>query len=176
MGPQQGEHPVLGLNFPRQYPVQLREADKAGILMGLVLQVPHRLAHPVHRGVGKIPAHLTPLFIAQAEKAPQPQLLLRQAGEKAANGQPPPLRAEFGKGLVHPLGVSLVGLHRAVGVEGAAQLLRPQKLGRLLPVDIAVKHAGEETGKGTVVLIADLGPGHGTPPPFLLQAQRPGGG
>ena len=142
VGPQQGENPVFWLDLPRQHPVKLREAGKALIHVGLVLQMPHRLAHPVHRGVGEVSSDFRSLVVGQTEKPPQPQLPVGQAGEEGPHRQPRPLPPEPGKGAVHPHGVLLIGGHRPQGVEGTAHVPRGVELHRLLPVDIAVEHAG----------------------------------
>ena len=162
VGAQKGEHPVFGGDLPYQHPLQLREADKAGEQVGLLLQVAHRLPHRVHHRVGEIPAHRALLLKTQLVEPPQPQLPLLQAGEEAPHRPPLPLPAELVQGAVHPPGLLPVGLHRPLGVEGGGRLVKWGEVRRLLPVPEAVKDAGEKSGVGAVVEVRDLGPGHET--------------
>ena len=165
VGAQQGEHPVFGFNLPGQHPVQLGKADKAGVQVGLAVQMLDRFPHLVHSGVGQVPGEAGALGIAQPEQPPQPQLLVGQAGEKAPGDQLLTLAAQLApQGAVHPARPVPVTLHRPQGIQGAAGVVRGAELHRLLAVDITFEYAGEKAREAAVVLAAHLGPGHGTTP------------
>ena len=157
VGAQQGEHPVFGFNFANQQTVLLGKAGEALQQMGLsgeVLDCPGQAVHPV---VGKVPHHPRPPLIAQPEKFPQGQLLLRQAGEKPVDHQLPPLDADFFvQGLIDPFGVGLVGGDLPLRPQGEPAVLRTQKAGRGLLVEVGRKHAAQKPGEAAVIVIADL--------------------
>ena len=83
VGTEQGEHPVFGLDLSHQHPLQVGEPDKAGVQVGLMLQMVHRLVYLVHHGVGEVPGDGGPLTVALLNQPPQPQLPVGQAGEES---------------------------------------------------------------------------------------------
>ena len=157
VGAQQGEHPVFGLNFANQQAVLLRKASEAFQQMGLPGEVLYRPGQAVYPVVGEVSYHPRPPLIAQPEKFPQGQLLLWQAGEKPVDHQLPPLDADFlVQGLVDPFGAGLLGDDLPLRPQGEPAVLRPQKAGRGLPVEVGRKYAAQKPGEAAVIVIADL--------------------
>ena len=161
VGAKEGQYPVFGGDLTGQYAADVREAYEAGEQVGLVVQMLHRPAHPVHRGVGQMFGDGGALLISQLNEAPQPQFFVLQAGEEPPGDHVLPWSAEFLlKGAKHSLGVALVGDHGALRVQGAQRAgIRTEVYGSL-PVHIGLVDAGEKACIAAVVAVGDLRPAH----------------
>ena len=153
VGPQQGQHPVFGLDLPGQHPLKFREAGKALEQVDLSVQVAHCLEQGEHRVVAEAAQQGPAPAVQGADEAVEDPLPLRRAGEEPLDHQFPGVGVDFPQAHQNPFRAAWVSFHLPGREQGRLQAVPVLEARRVLLIYIAVKDTAEEALKGSIIAV-----------------------